>query len=224
MTFSIVARCALTGMFGVAVSSSSPAVAARCAFARAGVGAATSQNLTDPRLGEWALDALASGDSPQEALDRLAATQPFMEHRQMLAVDAKGTPAAFTGARALGLHASAKTRDAAAAGNLLANEGVPAAMVEAFAGSRGHLGGRLLLAMRAGLEAGGEAGPVHSAGIKIVDAMPWALADLRVDWAEDGVLDRLEALWALYAPQAEAYVQRALDPTAAPSFGVPGDL
>ena len=51
MTFSLVARCAQTGRFGMVVSSSSPAVAARCAHARAGVGAAASQNVTDPRWG-----------------------------------------------------------------------------------------------------------------------------------------------------------------------------
>ncbi|PKP74850.1 MAG: DUF1028 domain-containing protein, partial [Alphaproteobacteria bacterium HGW-Alphaproteobacteria-6] len=56
MTFSLVARCAETGMFGVAISSSSPAVAARCAHARAGVGAVASQNVTDPRLGPRILD------------------------------------------------------------------------------------------------------------------------------------------------------------------------
>ncbi|MEY5037786.1 MAG: hypothetical protein RL472_892, partial [Pseudomonadota bacterium] len=55
MTFSLVARCAETGMFGVAISSSSPAVAARCAYARAGVGAVASQNITDPRLGPLGL-------------------------------------------------------------------------------------------------------------------------------------------------------------------------
>jgi uncharacterized Ntn-hydrolase superfamily protein len=56
MTFSLVARCRETGMFGVAVTSSSPAVAARCAYARAGVGAVASQNVTDPSLGPLALD------------------------------------------------------------------------------------------------------------------------------------------------------------------------
>ncbi|RVC66397.1 DUF1028 domain-containing protein, partial [Mesorhizobium sp. M2A.F.Ca.ET.046.02.1.1] len=56
MTFSIVARCRRTGMFGVAVSSSSPAVAARCAYAQAGVGAVASQNVTDPTLGPKALE------------------------------------------------------------------------------------------------------------------------------------------------------------------------
>ena len=56
MTFSLVARCEETGMFGIAISSSSPAVAARCSYARAGVGAVASQNITDPTLGKRGLD------------------------------------------------------------------------------------------------------------------------------------------------------------------------
>jgi uncharacterized Ntn-hydrolase superfamily protein len=71
MTFSIVARCSRTGQFAVAVSSSSPAVAARCAFARAGVGAVTTQNVTDPRLGPWALDLMAAGASAEQARDTI---------------------------------------------------------------------------------------------------------------------------------------------------------
>ena len=59
MTFSIVARCADSNQFGMAVSSSSPAVAARCAFARAGVGAVAIQNVADPRLGPITLDAIS---------------------------------------------------------------------------------------------------------------------------------------------------------------------
>ena len=63
MTFSLVGRCARTGRFGVVVASSSPAVAARCAWARAGVGAVATQNITDPRLGPRLLDLLALGRS-----------------------------------------------------------------------------------------------------------------------------------------------------------------
>ena len=73
MTFSIAARCAETGMFGLAVSSSSPAVAARCAFARAGVGAVASQNITDPALGERCLDLMAAGSSARLAIDTIVA-------------------------------------------------------------------------------------------------------------------------------------------------------
>ncbi|HSF95655.1 MAG TPA: DUF1028 domain-containing protein, partial [Thermohalobaculum sp.] len=68
MTFSIAARCSETGMFGIAVSSSSPAVAARCAHARAGVGAVASQNITDPALGTRALDLMALGARAPEAI------------------------------------------------------------------------------------------------------------------------------------------------------------
>ena len=69
MTFSLVARCAETGMFGLAISSSSPAVAARCAYARAGVGAVASQNVTDPLLGPLALDFMENGMSAVEAIE-----------------------------------------------------------------------------------------------------------------------------------------------------------
>jgi uncharacterized Ntn-hydrolase superfamily protein len=56
----------------------------------------------------------------------------------------------------------------------------------------------------------------------LADSVPWPVADLRVDWADDPVAD-LAALWRLWEPQLESYVRRALEPGAAPSFGVPGD-
>ena len=224
MTFSIVARCRATGMIGVAVCSSSPAVAARCAFARAGVGAVTSQNVTDPALGPMLLNAMAAGQDAEQAVRALVASQPNMAYRQMIAVDAQGRSAAFSGAGALGVHATAQAEGAAAAGNLLATPGVPAAMVAAFQASDGDpLGRRLIGAMRAAMDAGGEAGPVHSIGLKIVDKLTWPLIDLRVDWAETDVVERLQALFDLYAPQANDYVTRALDPGHAAGFGVPGD-
>ena len=71
MTFSIVGRCARSGQFGVVISSSSPAVAARCAWARAGVGAACTQNITDPRLGTVLLDGIANGGTAPEAMAAL---------------------------------------------------------------------------------------------------------------------------------------------------------
>ena len=224
MTFSIVARCAETGMFGVAVASSSPAVAARCAHARAGAGAVASQNVTDPSLGSRALDLLALGADASQVIEVLRGSSPHMEFRQVLVVDARGGSAIHSGPRALGIWADARAENVACGGNLLADPGVPQAMVDAYPASTGHLGGRLIGAMRAALRAGGEAGPVHSAGLKLVREVSWPVADLRVDWAEDCPIERLAALWALYEPQLEAYVTRARDPAAAPSYGVPGDL
>ncbi|HHL22435.1 MAG TPA: DUF1028 domain-containing protein [Aliiroseovarius sp.] len=223
MTFSLVARCADTGMFGMVISSSSPAVAARCAHTRAGVGAVASQNVTDPRLGPKALDLLEAGRSAPEALARLAARERFMEYRQLLAVDGRGRTAVHSGAQALGIWSAAEGAGVAAGGNLLADTDVPQAMVDAFLGATGHIGDRLVAALRAGLAAGGEAGPVHSAGLQIADRQPWPLADLRCDWTDACPVEAVATAWDIYKPQMQAYVQRALDPRAAPSYGVPGD-
>ncbi|MEZ5931652.1 MAG: DUF1028 domain-containing protein [Alphaproteobacteria bacterium] len=223
MTFSIVARCAETGVFGVAVSSSSPAVAARCAHARAGVGAVASQNITDPTLGPKGLDLMALGASAPEAIAIIQRTGAHIAFRQVTAVDALGRTAIHSGASTLGTFAEATAENVACAGNLLADPGVPQVMVDAFLGATGHLGDRLLTAMRAAINAGGEEGPVHSAGMKLTGEVPWPIADLRVDWTEDCPIEALAALWEIYKPQLDAYVTRALNPTEAPSYGVPGD-
>jgi uncharacterized Ntn-hydrolase superfamily protein len=223
MTFSLVARCAETGMFGVAISSSSPAVAARCAFARAGVGAVASQNITDPTLGPLALDLMQAGATAAQAIARIKVESAFIDYRQVLVIDAAGGTAIHSGPNALGIWAEAQGRDVAAGGNLLAKSGVPQAIVAGFESATGHLGDRLIAAMRAGVAAGGEAGPVHSAGLRLVDKVSWPVADLRCDWTDDCPIEALAGLWDIYKPQLAAYVQRALDPRAAPSYGVPGD-
>ena len=224
MTFSIAARCAITGRFAIAVSSSSPAVAARCAFARAGVGAVATQNLTDPTLGPKGLDLMARGASAEETMAELKRLAPHANYRQLTAVDSKGGTAVFSGAFALGTVGEAQRRDAVAAGNLLDNPAVPEAMIAAFEASTGaDLGDRILGAMGAGLEAGGEAGPVRSAGLVMVDRVPWPVADLRVDWDEHDPIAVLARLWKLWKPQLSAYVTRAVDPSSAPSYGVSGD-
>ena len=106
---------------------------------------------------------------------------------------------------------------------LVGEPDVPAAMVTAFREHEGHLGDRLLAAMCGALDAGGEVGPVHSAGMMLVREVPWPVADLRVDWTEDCPIRALGEVWSVYAPQLNDYVTRALDPTKAPSYGVPGD-
>lgn len=223
MTFSLVARCVETGMFGLAISSSSPAVAARCAYARAGVGAVTSQNVTDPTLGPLALDLMQGGMTAAEAIARVRDLGRFIEYRQVLAVDKTGATAIHSGPKSLGIWTQAQGPDVASGGNMLANDGVPQAVVDGFLASTGHLGDRLIASMRAGLAAGGEAGPLHSAGMLIVDKVAWPVADLRCDWTDDCPIENIATAWDIYKPQLDAYVQRALDPREAPSYGVPGD-
>jgi uncharacterized Ntn-hydrolase superfamily protein len=222
MTFSIVARCAQSGQFGIAISSSSPAVAARCAHVRAGVGVVASQNITDPDLGPLVLDALSPGRTATRAVNLVMEGRPHGDYRQVVAIDRAGGYGVHYGSQILGIHAYSSARDCAAAGNLLAAPHIPAAMTAAFSAATGHLGERLMQALEAALAAGGEAGPVHSAGLKVADRLSWPLVDLRIDWAEDPV-GMLRTAWDIYAPQMQAYVQRAEDPTRAPSFGVPGD-
>jgi uncharacterized Ntn-hydrolase superfamily protein len=222
VTFSIAARQS-SGLFGLAIASSSPAVAARCAHARPGAGAVATQNITDPALGPLALDALARGATAQAALQSALSSTPFAAYRQLVVIGAQGPPAVHSGAHALGVAGSFLGKDCASAGNLLARPQVPQAMVTAFESSGGALATRLLASLRAALTLGGEAGPVHSAGLLVVREVSWPIIDLRVDWHESPV-QALEALYDLYAPQAEDYVRRAIDPSAAPSFGVPGDL
>lgn len=222
MTFSIVARDA-SGALGMAVSSSSPAVAARCLHLRGGVGAVGSQNITDPRYGTALLDALEGGAAPDQALADLMSADPTGEYRQVAVVDAAGRTAVHSGAHTLGTYATATGDGVVTAGNLLASAEVPAAMLAAFEAAEGDLELRLMAAMRAGLAAGGEAGEVHSAGLAVVREAGWNVTDLRVDWDDEDPIGRLAALLELWLPQRDDYVTRGMHPETAPAYGVPGD-
>ena len=216
MTFAIAALDRQTGALGCAVTSSSICVASRCSFVRDGVGAALSQNVTDPRLGQRAL-ALMAGLSAGAALARITAELGNLAWRQLALVDHRGDVAWHSGAKALGRHAAAEGQACVALGNLLADQAVPAAMIGAFESASDHLAGRLITALEAGLAAGGEDGAVRSAGVLVADRQTWPVVDLRVDW-HDVPIAALRALWTAYAPQLEAFVTRALDPNAAPAF------
>jgi len=107
---------------------------------------------------------------------------------------------------------------------MLGSVDVPGQMTAAFnANSQQHLAERLLTALEAGLDAGGEEGPVHSAALKVVDNMPFALVDLRVDWHDTSPIMALRQLWCAYEPQMLDYLNRARNPPCAPSYGVIGD-
>lgn len=224
MTFSIIGRCAQTGQLGIAISSSSIAVGARCPWVRAGVGAVATQNVTLPALGPQILDLLENQQfTPAAALDRALGTDTWHEYRQVTVIDGQGRTAFFSGHEALGVHHAVAGEQCVAAGNMLAGAHVIEAMAQAFGSASGMLAERLLAAMHAATAAGGEAGPVHSAALKIVGDVSWPIADLRVDWADADPIGKLDDLWQAYRPQMQDYLVRALNPTTAPSYGVPGD-
>ena len=138
-------------------------------------------------------------------------------------LDRDGGTAYFSGAKTLGVHAMARGEGCIASGNLLASDGVPLAMVDAYLAARKEpFPLRLMAALKGALKAGGEAGPVRSAGLYVVDRHPWPIADLRVDWHDEPIAE-LERVLAVYLPQMDDYIQRAVDPTRAPGYGVPGE-
>jgi len=212
MTFSLVGRCERTGALGAVIASASMAVAARCTAVRAGVGAVCSQSTTDPRLREALLDAMAGGLAASDALTAVVGRAPDVAYRQLAAVDAAGRSASYSGGLTLGDAADVSATGAAAAGNLLADRAVPAAMLAVFTERAGDsLGDRLVAAVAAGLAAGGEVSPVRSAGMVIAESVPWPVTDLRVDWHDDPV-GQLAGLWQIWQPQAQSYLSRALCP------------
>jgi uncharacterized Ntn-hydrolase superfamily protein len=217
VTFSLLGRCERTRQLGVAVSSSSPAVAARCTFVRARVGVAATQNITDPRLGPALLDRLAAGAAAADAAAEVASA-PHGEYRQLAVLGTAGAGGAADGARTLGCHGHRLGDGCLAAGNLLAAEAVLDAMVGRFEHDAEHeLGERLVAGLEEGLSAGGEVGEVRSAGLIVAADVDWPVADLRVDWHNHPVAE-LRRLWELWKPQLDDYVTRALDPAAAPAF------
>jgi uncharacterized Ntn-hydrolase superfamily protein len=223
MTFSLIARDTRTGAFGIVISSSSPAVAARCAHLAAGTGAVASQNVTNPALGIRGLELLGRGLGARQVIAELVATERFPAYRQLAVVDRDGEVATFEGAATLGVHNVAAGTACAATGNLLANQAVPAAMVAAYTASKAvTFEDRLLDGLRGAAAAGGEAGPVRSAGLAVVEDVEWRVTDLRVD-DHDAPLAELERLLGIWLPQKADYRTRGMDPTTAPSYGVPGD-
>ncbi len=222
MTFSVAGYCPETGMLGCAITSSSICVASRCAFVGSGTGVALTQNITNPDLGPLALDLLAQGQTPDQVLAALGEADTDVRWRQLGVLNNRGEGVTFSGEEALGIYATAVGKNCIAMGNLLANEQVPQAMIDAFERSEGHLAERLLLALEAGLAAGGEMGPVHSAGLKVCAEPKWPVVDLRVDWHQHPI-GELRDVWQNYEPQMQAYITRAVDPANSESYGVPGD-
>ncbi len=219
MTYSIAARCPRTGMFGVAVTTSSIAVGSRCAFVRAGVGAVLTQHRTDPRLGPRGLDLLARGLSATAAMEALTRDDPTIGWRQLSIVDTQGNTAWFHGERIKSVHSAHTGVQCVAVGNILRSTDVTKAMIEAFeADPTLVLPERLVRAMEAGHAAGSELKQVKSAALLVAHKESFPYVDLRVDY-DPRPLEQLRWLWEIYEPSANVYVARGVDPDSVPGAG-----
>jgi len=166
-----------------------------------------------------------NGSTAEEALAKVIKETPNVEWRQLGMIDQQGNTSCFSGQETLGIHNMAQGKNCVAMGNLLDNDQIPKTIITAFENSQGHLADRLLAALQAGLDAGGEAGSVHSAGVKVYSKHNWPVVDLRVDWdpKPDNAIPQLISIWKEYQPQMEAYITRATNPDESESYGVPGD-
>lgn len=213
MTFSILGRCDTTGMIGVAVTSSWIAAGSNCPRVRPGVGAAIAQHYTDPRVTKAALDALERGDDPGTALDDAVDGLKGCDMKQAAVIDMRGRTAVFHGDAVSDAFGDAAVDQGVALGNSLVGKGVVRAVADAFAAHGGHLADRLLAALTAGADAGGEGRPLHSAGLVIGGGEAWPRIDLRVDWSDSSPLEDLAGLWQRYRVHEEDQVRWALDPS-----------
>ncbi|HEX4811434.1 MAG TPA: DUF1028 domain-containing protein [Nonomuraea sp.] len=191
MTFSIVARDEATGQLGVATATHAYGAGPIADHARAGVGAIATQAFVEISYGPQGLELLDRGIAADEALATLLAADPDRDIRQVAFVDASGAIAHHTGSRCVPSCGSVVSGTAIAIGNMLANDRVLPAMADAYHAAEGELADRLLAALEAGEQAGGDARGRMSAALRVVTgdraAHPWqgGVYDLRVDFDPD---------------------------------------
>jgi uncharacterized Ntn-hydrolase superfamily protein len=203
-TFSITARSLRTGELGVAVASKYLAVGAAVPFVAAGVGAVATQARVNSAYGPQALSMLKQGLSPQDILQQFAGNDPEWEFRQLHLIDAKSRVACHTGAKTVEWAGHLVGVDSTVAGNILTGPEVLEAMLQAFhADPAQPLARRLLAALLAGDEAGGDRRGKHSAAVLVARTELYPIVNLRVDDHPDAPreLARLLDLFAKAFPQ-----------------------
>lgn len=212
-TFSIMGRCARTGMLGIGIATHAYAVGARCPYARAGVGAVSTQATTDPRLGRLALNLLELGYSAPRTLAEIMASDPHFAHRQVGIVDRDGNSAAETGSANKAFAGHITRRNVVAMGNYLIGPPTIEAMIATFESTAAlELDERLLRAIEAGRDAGGQHGGQRSAALLVVDREVYPLVDLRVD-AHEEPIGELRRVFRLFEPLKNYFTVRVPDPT-----------
>ncbi|HSO74352.1 MAG TPA: DUF1028 domain-containing protein [Blastocatellia bacterium] len=186
-TYSIVARDPATGQFGVAVQSHWFCVGSIVPWAEPGVGAVATQSLVDPSYGKHGLDLMRAGKSAPDALKSLLAGDDGRDVRQVAMIDAQGRVQAHTGLKNIPAAGHVVGKDYSVQANLMLNDKVWPAMSRAFETTKGDLAERMMAALEAAEEAGGDIRGKQSAALIVVTGKPtgrpWAdrLFDLRVD-------------------------------------------
>lgn len=218
MTWSIVAHDPASGALAVAVATCAFAVGAHCPYVRSGVGAVSTQSITNRYLGPAILDLMARGVDPATAINSALTADHGRELRQVHAVDRHGRTAASTGRHCVEYCGDRTGPQFSVAGNMLAGEAVLAATVAAFAGGDElALPERLISALEAGERAGGDRRGRQSAALLLTTSEDFADLDLRVDDHADPLaeLARLLGIWRRGWPQRAAWAPSKANPSGA---------
>ena len=192
-TFSVLASSPDSKLMGVAVASGSISVGDRVPHAKPGVGVIATQAHTNVAYGINGLELLAKGLSPKDVLERLLYEDSGRELRQVAIMDFKRRKAFFTGASVPDWHGEAAGESYVVIGNLLAGENVVLSIAEEFERTSGELAWRMVRALKAGSEAGGDRRGEKSAAIIVVDRRK-VKVKMKVDEHEDPVEELIRKL------------------------------
>lgn len=168
MTFSIVGYDPIEKEWGIAVQSKFLGVGAVVPWAKAGIGAVATQSYANTAYGPKALELMAQGKSAQETLELILADDPDKEMRQVGLIDANGNAATFTGIACYDWAGGITGPNFTAQGNILVDAGTVEAMASTFQAAQGTLAEKLLAALDAGQEAGGDSRGQQSAALHVV--------------------------------------------------------
>ena len=215
-TFTIIGRCARTGMLGICTTTRSLSVGSRVTHGRARVGVIAFQAVADPRMGYLAMRLFDLGYSAPKVVRELQDSDPHAEMRQIAAIDGDGNIAAVTGSKTRPWTGHQVRQHHAAMGNVLTSPQTVSAMTERFEATEAMpLEDRLLLAIEAGRDAGGQIGGQVSAALLVFDTRSFPHVDLRVD-AHDEPVGELRRVLEVYRPFIPYYNERASNPAIAP--------
>ena len=214
-TFSITARCERTGMMGIGITTKALCVSARCPHVKPRVGAISTQSFTDPRTGLLGMKLLEMGYSAPKVMKEIKDSDPYIEYRQISVVDKDGNTMAHTGSKNRDWAGHVVKKNFITMGNCLTGEQVVKAMADAFESSADEaLEERLLQAIEAGRDAGGQIGGHLSSGLLVYDWEVFPRVSLRVDHHREPIKE-LRRIFELYKPLIPYYSKLPSDPSIA---------
>lgn len=214
MTYSVLARCERTGMFGMAIATRPIAIGAKCPFVRPKIGGLVVQANGDPRLGALGLKLLEMGYSAEKVLKELLDSDGAdnIPWRQISVVDKDGRTAAHTGSTNEEWAGHVVRPNLVVIGNRLSNDKVADAMADGFENAEGELAHKLLASLEAGRDAGGQVAGQYSSALQVHHERSYAWVDLRVDENDEPIAE-LRRLYGLYVPLIPYYQERPSNPS-----------